>query len=116
MNRTIIAIDPGASGGFAIFQEGSTTATAQSMPETEGDILETIRNARDGSTAPPVAFIEENTGYAGVKIPSHTMHKLGRNTGFILGVLAGLGIRTELVTGKNATRIITEQFSRRHFA
>jgi hypothetical protein len=98
--RTIIAIDPGASGGIATLMDYSEKAWAVPMPDTEGDILHTIRAAFEGSIVQPVAFIEENTGYAGVKIPSHTMHKLGRNTGFILGVLAGLGIRTEMVGPK----------------
>lgn len=97
MRRTIIAIDPGASGGVAVQVEDAFLETAYGMWETEGDIAEGLRMLKAGSHNQPVAFIEENTGFCGVRIPSHTMFKLGRNTGFLHGCLHTLGFRIEAV-------------------
>lgn len=94
MNKTIVAIDPGASGGIAWQHSGGTPACMK-MPDTEGDILQELRIIFHMSHAPqpPVVYIEELTGFCGVKIPSHTMMKLGRNVGFLHGTLAALGFR-----------------------
>lgn len=100
MKQTIIAIDPGASGGIAIrHQDNSVVVCA--MPETDGDIVEllefTARAAKfDG--IPVRAVVEQVGGYVGGGgQPGSAMFNFGANYGFLLGALAALHIRTELV-------------------
>lgn len=93
--RTVIAIDPGASGGVA-FQLDGQIAEAVAMPATEGDLVDLLRRL----AAPPgqaLAIIEEVSGFVGKPQPGCRMFTFGRNFGFILGVLQTLGVRVELV-------------------
>ncbi|HYF37004.1 MAG TPA: hypothetical protein VD994_17025 [Prosthecobacter sp.] len=97
MSQTILAIDPGASGGFAYILDGSHPA-AMSMPETEGDIIMELRNIKNMSNSTPVAYVEEVGGFIrGNPAPGSTMFNFGRNFGFLLGVLQVLQFRIELV-------------------
>ncbi len=99
--QTIIAVDPGMSGGIAYsIDTNPSSPTAYGMPDTEGDILDELKSIQRNSSSTPIAFIEQNTGFAGVKIPSHTMFKLGRNTGFLIGAMQALGFRIEPITAK----------------
>lgn len=92
MQKTILAIDPGQSGGIAILN-GALSA-AHSMPETEGDILWALRAAKDGSETEPVAYIEEVGGFvAGNPAPGSAMFRFGEHFGFIKGCLQSLGFR-----------------------
>ena len=89
-----IAIDPGASGGFAWHDvDGNPQCCA--MPETEGDIVDLI------GTFPTVGrtvYVEEVGGYVGGGgQPGSAMFKFGRNFGFILGCLMSHGFRIVLV-------------------
>ena len=99
MNRTIVAIDPGASGGIAVHVEDSVLESAHSMWETEGDIVEGLRMVRVGSTnGQPLLVIEEVGGFVkGRPAPGSAMFNFGRNFGFILGVAQSLGFRVHLV-------------------
>lgn len=98
--KTIVAIDPGASGGIA-FQHGDGKAACMPMPETEGDILDILRTIKNESAfeeTEPVAFVEEVGGYtAGNPAPGSAMFNFGRGFGFILGVLQSHKYRVELV-------------------
>lgn len=99
MKRTIIAIDPGASGGIA-YQHPDSTPAALPMPETEGDILDEIvsieRGAQSGQV---VAFVEKVGGYVGGGgQPGSRMFTFGENYGLLKGILMTRGIRVELVT------------------
>jgi crossover junction endodeoxyribonuclease RuvC len=92
---TIISIDPGLSGGLA-YQRDGQPAQAVSMPPTEGDVLELLKEwAADPAST--VAVIEEVSGFAGVGQPGSGMFKFGRGFGFLLGVLQTIGVRVELV-------------------
>lgn len=98
MTRTLIAVDPGKSGGIAIWPEGAHFPTAFAMPETDGDLVLELRTLKDASTAEPVAFIEQVTGFRpGRKQPGSHMFTFGENYGFIRAVLQTLGFRIELV-------------------
>jgi hypothetical protein len=69
---------------------------AVAMPETEGDVLELLKEwAADPANT--VAVLEEVSGFAGVGQPGSGMFKFGRGFGFLLGVLQALGVRVELV-------------------
>ena len=98
MNRadfnTIIAVDPGLSGGIACWKEDQPI-TAFSMPPTEGDLLELVRTLiAPGQT---VALIEKVSGFAGKQQPGGAMFTFGRNFGFIIGIFQALNVRVELV-------------------
>lgn len=98
--KTTIAIDPGASGGIA-FQQGDSRPEAIKMPETEGDIANTLCAIYQRAQSPEsiVAYIEQVGGYTkGNPAPGSAMFNFGRNFGFLLGCLQVLRIRTELLT------------------
>ncbi len=93
--NTLIAIDPGASGGIAVRRDGQP-ADAMPMPPTEGDVLNLLRQLAV-DPANTVAVVEEVGGYVGKAQPGSSAFKFGRNFGFLLGVLQTLGVRVELV-------------------
>lgn len=102
--KTILAIDPGASGGVAVLHETTerTDVQAFSMPDTEGDIISVLvipsRMAlRDGNER--VAYIEAQTGVVGpqMRVSASAMFTFGRNYGFIIGALQATGWKIELV-------------------
>ncbi|MEI8290738.1 MAG: hypothetical protein WCH99_14825 [Verrucomicrobiota bacterium] len=96
--KTIIAIDPGVSGGIAVESFGKTVCHA--MPATQGDLLGLIRDiksAADIEGAETVCVLEEVNGFAGKAQPGSAMFKFGEHYGFIKGVVQTLGIRLVLV-------------------
>lgn len=93
---TLIAIDPGHSGGIA-FQLNDQGPQAVPMPHTEGDTVDLLRGLAS-NPAQTIAVVEQVGGYlSGHPQPGSAMFKFGRNFGFILGVLQTLGVRVELV-------------------
>lgn len=92
---TIIAIDPGQSGGVAVFENNSTVVWP--MPETVGDLIAELRvlKERNGSA---MVFLEELVKHTGKKLPASTMAVYARNYGNIEGACQALGLRLELVT------------------
>lgn len=92
--KTIIAIDPGASGGIAV--SGSGPVKAFKMPATQGDIVNHIRDIWS-STDSCVCYLEQVGGFIGKKQPGSAMFKFGEGFGFVKGVLATLGIKTIMV-------------------
>ena len=94
--NTIVAIDPGKSGGIAVsFAEGTE---CQAMPATEADIVECLRGVARSALAthaPPVFFIErvggcvKRRGSSGQ--PGSAMFTFGDNYGFLKGVVRTLG-------------------------
>lgn len=102
---TIISIDPGQSGGIVVCN-GEDVA-AYPMPETQGDILELIREAEDesewGSTT--ICVLEQVGGFtAGNPAPGSAMFKFGESYGFIKGVVQALNIRLILVRPQKWTK------------
>ncbi len=96
--RTIVAIDPGLSGGFAVRWFGKTDCWP--MPETEGDLLGRLKEIK--STAglegdELVCVLEEVSGFAGKAQPGSAMFRFGEHFGFIKGVVQALEIRLVLV-------------------
>ena len=98
--KTLLCIDPGASGGIAVrFHDG--TIKIQKMPETQGDILDVIRDVRDtanlesGSEA--VAILELVGGFCGKGQPGSAAFKFGEGFGFWKGAIQMACLRLELV-------------------
>jgi len=96
--KTIIAIDPGASGGVAVWVSG--VAGCRPMPATGGDIVALLRgimSASDRSGVETVCIMEAVSGFAGKAQPGSAMFKFGERFGFLEGVIQTLGMRLELV-------------------
>ena len=94
---TQFAIDPGKQGGIAV-RYPSDNVMAFAMPATEGDLRDLFVRLYNPDN-PTVAYVEKVGGYiGGPGAPGSAMFNFGRNFGFILGSLAGLYIRTELIT------------------
>jgi hypothetical protein len=96
--KTILAIDPGASGGIAVAQFGKTDCSP--MPQTEGDVLTLLRDiktAADQEGDETVCYLEEVNGFVGKGQPGSAMFRFGEHFGFAKGVVQTLGIKLELV-------------------
>jgi crossover junction endodeoxyribonuclease RuvC len=96
--RTILAIDPGLSGGVAVSWFGKTDCWG--MPETQGDLLERLREIKsvaglEGDEL--VCVLEEVSGFAGKAQPGSAMFRFGEHFGFIKGVIQALEVRLVLV-------------------
>ena len=92
--RKIIAIDPGASGGIA-WSDADGNTHGVPMPETEGDVMNLIREIGIVDTR---AVVELVGGFIkGNPAPGSTMFNFGRGFGFILGALAASYVPVELV-------------------
>ncbi len=96
--RTIVAIDPGMSGGVAVrwFEK----ADCWPMPETQGDLLERLREIKNVAGLEGdelVCVLEEVSGFAGKAQPGSAMFRFGEHFGFIKGVVQALEIRLVLV-------------------
>ena len=93
---TLIAIDPGASGGIAYGNTSSPKDPALvNMPETVHDLVEVLRDAAVEGDAH--AFVELVGGYIGKAQPASSAFVFGENYGKIQGALAALGIPFTLV-------------------
>jgi hypothetical protein len=95
--KTIIAIDPGASGGIGCFIDGASyPVIAYPMPETEADVVALIKELNtEGNDVS--AVVEKVGGFCGKGQPGSAMFKFGFGCGVIEGVLRTLGIRTTYV-------------------
>lgn len=93
---TILAIDPGASGGLVYGLAPYKEPVSHTMPETVHDLAELLRNA--SFEGPIHAAVELVGGYVGgVGAPGSAMFNFGQNFGQILGILAALQIPFTLV-------------------
>lgn len=92
---TIIAIDPGKSGGIAHRYDNppDEDTEAQAMPDTLKELVEVC----DVGTHPIVAYVENVPKFCGPKLPGSVIFPMAENFGAVQGILAALGIRTILV-------------------
>lgn len=88
--KKIIAVDPGLSGGVAIGNTEHGLQTIASMPPTDTDIAELLRQHSQDST---LVIEKLPVFFPGAKGGMASMAKLQRNAGVIYGVCAALGIR-----------------------
>lgn len=98
-----IGIDPGASGGLA--EIGIDGVTAVSMPKTELDILEWLR--QQGGRSDVTAMIEQVSGYIGEGHPGSAMFKFGMSYGGLRMALIACGIPFETVTPQNWQKVLS---------
>ena len=88
-----IGIDPGASGGIAVYEDGHGMV-ATKMPETEADIALEFQSWK--LMGPSKAIIEKVHAMPGQGVTS--MFSFGKNYGFLRGCLISLGIPFDEVT------------------
>ena len=102
--KTIIAIDPGASGGLAVARFGKTECYP--IPDTHGDLLALLRDIKaaadlecepHGPKPATVCVLEEVNGFTGKAQPGSAMFRFGEHFGFVKGVVQALGIKLVLV-------------------
>lgn len=94
---TIIAADPGKSGGL-VWGTSIHDAASCSMPDTPRDLADLIRDILKDADK-PVAYVEKVGGYVGgAGTPGSAMFVFGQNVGQIEGVLATLEVPVERPT------------------
>lgn len=85
--KSLLAIDPGASGGMAWTDETHCAP----MPDTEGDVVDLLRMLHCAGVS--VCYIERVGGFTGQGQPGSAMFKFGRGVGVLHGALLALGVR-----------------------
>lgn len=99
MKTTIIAVDPGLSGGIVIGDKDELSPYAvKSMPDTEADVVDLLREAvnsnYDGAS---LALVIEKlplfVSVPGGRVSGASMAKLHRNAGLLTGAALALSIR-----------------------
>jgi hypothetical protein len=96
----MIAIDPGASGGIAYYQDRGLegkVAGAFKMPDTDREIVDVLK---PDAAIERVAYLEDLVKFAGRNMPSSRMATYADNWGFIRGVLTTLNYRIVIVPPK----------------
>ena len=99
MVKTIIAIDPGASGGFCQFI--GTRAIHAWKFTSLSDFVDILFEIKDNPDATLELVLEDVPPFAGKNIPSSTGFKLGKSCGFYEGVARGLRIPCHMVRPQN---------------
>ena len=95
---TLLSIDPGKNGGYALCLGGMKDGTLYNLG-TDADFIDHVRELKE--KYPNLSAVMENPPpYAGKNIPSSVGFKLGRNVGFLEGVLRANQIPLELVSPK----------------
>ncbi len=93
--KNILAIDPGASGGFA-WRDTSGVERTLAMPETEGDVINFLRIRSCDNL--DLVVCEQVQGFIGNACPGSAMFNFGKNYGIILGAAQAFGMPIQLVT------------------
>jgi hypothetical protein len=93
-DMTYIGIDPGASGGLCVWEDGTVDATP--MPKMDRELWEWFEGF--GHTRPVVAIIEKVGGYQGDNQPGSRMFNFGMGYGKLLMALTAADIPFEEVT------------------
>jgi hypothetical protein len=89
--KRILAIDPGKSGGIAWTFDDCVSCCA--MPETDGDILDTLRKLKASGISE--CHIEHVCGFVG-GAGAGQMFSFGEGFGFLKGCLMALGFSIHL--------------------
>lgn len=117
-NETILSIDPGKLGGFALWLP--TGISVQAMPDTEGDIIDYLKHCTlvaEGSNR--IAIMEEQRGFTpqgekGFKMAGANMFTFGQGYGHLKGGLQMAGWRLELVNPKTWQSGLSLGSAKRH--
>lgn len=87
----IIAIDPGASGGYAIWRrwpDGEEQTICGPMPSTRVDLVQFINDTVMTGFRSTLFIVEDIPKFvAGMNTPPSSMAKLHQNFGFLLGAI-----------------------------
>lgn len=97
MSRAILAIDPGKSGGMALYD--GETVTSWAMPQTDGDVVSAIISVK--ARHPQTTVVIEKVGgfMPGRKgQPGSAMFRFGWGIGLLHGACTALGLRLTQVT------------------
>ncbi len=111
--KTIIAIDPGKTGGIA-FQHAGQPPCALPMPTREDEIVDLLHRlcADPGQT---LALVELVGGYiAGRPAPGSAMFSFGNSYGFVKGLVMSLRVPLELVRPQRWQKTLALGNSRSH--
>lgn len=103
----ILAIDPGASGGFAAYSMVNPHDLLErfssiAMPKTGREIVSALTPGLGfvPETDAPVAYLEDLVKYTGRNMPSSSMATYAGNWGFLKGALIALNYRIVIVPPK----------------
>jgi hypothetical protein len=96
-----IAIDPGVNGGIAWQDTDGTRAVR--MPETDGDIITTLRNLQAAGARTVVMELPAKAIFGAGHSSLAVLH---RNVGFIQGVAMAIGFSLLLVQPKAWQKVI----------
>jgi hypothetical protein len=101
----IIAIDPGAKGGFA-YRDYDGNIALYAMPKTEGDVCDLLREIKANS-GDLVAIIEQVGGYAGgAGAPGSAMFNFGMGYGLIRGILMAWSVPVDKVIPQTWQKVL----------
>jgi hypothetical protein len=95
MSECIVAIDPGASGGFCQFVDGKAVWAWKFT--TFSDFVADILDLQENPDHSLEIVLEDVPPFAGKNIPSSTGFKLGKSCGFYEGVARGLQLPCHMV-------------------
>ena len=91
MNKpTIVAVDPGVSGGIVVFTPSEGTIEAHKMPPTDWDVVQLLKDI-NGNAGRVILYLEEPPLFAGKNIPGSAIGKLMWNTGVLYGAAVAMG-------------------------
>jgi hypothetical protein len=108
--KSILAIDPGLSGGLAHY--GPSGITLDAMPTTDADVCDLMLDRLGVSD---VVYIEKVGGYIGGKgAPGSAMFNFGRNVGFLHGLIAASKTRVIEVPPQRWQKTIGAGTSKTH--
>lgn len=98
-SRFILGIDPGASGGIAVYdRQGGVVVRTIAMPDTPPDIYEALKSIRDDLAQGDIVAVMEKVGQGMPGQSSSATAKFARHNGHLDMALYALGIPTTLVT------------------
>lgn len=88
----IVAIDPGAHGGFAFYCPGMKQIYVMPMGDSETEIISQFKMIKEMfGTFTPTVIIEHVGGFIGVPQPGSRMFSFGQNVGFLRGCTRMMG-------------------------
>lgn len=98
MKTTIIAVDPGLSGGIVIGDKDELSPLSiKSMPDTEADVVDLLRETVNSSFVGVHTLVIEKlplfVSVPGGRVSGASMAKLHRNAGLLTGAALALSIR-----------------------
>ena len=98
LEKCIIAIDPGASGGFC---QVIGTQVVQAWKFTSlSDFVSDVHDLIENPDVPVEIVLEDCPPFAGKNIPSSAGFKLGKSCGFYEGIARGLKLPCHMVPPK----------------